>query len=251
MRIYKSRRNYWSCSKFADWLSSVLKLSPKYSESSNNWSAVFEDSTPPQLVEDTLDAIQNVIMYPLDVLDSVRVYVRNRFITRTHLMDTKLTPGEWHELDDRLLCGMMESLVNFIEIEKASMQDWSDPLVDKPWWKKIKWLRFDDGRNPPQGIAYLDWEMTLTNDDTGLPSKQAQSALEQWTIYNWWKNIRPLRPEVLDVTGYMEFRHTEHKTDEIKLGQILDEIQQLEADREAEDQEMMIRLIKIRQHLWT
>jgi hypothetical protein len=249
MIIYKTRRNYWSCSRPVDWLVSLLKLDPSKVKTQKSWDTVFDDSDSPNRVEVVVDAIQNIVMFPLDVIDSVRVYCANRFATRTHLLDTKLTPGQWHELDDRLLHGMMEAFVDFIEIEKASMQAWSSDTHSPRWKKYIPWAR--PIRSPELGISHLIWEMTLVDEENNTPSKQALGAQEQWAIYNWWKNIRPLRPEILDITGYMTFRPSDSNADQNKLGQILDNIAQLEKDMEAEDQDMMIRLIKVRQQLWT
>ncbi len=197
--------------------------------------------------------------FPHDVVDTLRIYFRNRFITRTHLIDTKLPTGSWHETDDRLLHGMFELLVDFIEIEKAGMHEWSK--------NKQGFSLSLKKRSADNGIAYLKWEMGLLRENMDgteevVLSKQAEMAAEQWFLYNWWKNERPNRSDILNDTGYTQF-NDEVYTDDVwldkqltnqqreKLKEIMQVVYEMEEAREQEDEEMLIRLIKIRRSLWT
>jgi hypothetical protein len=114
--------------------------------------------------------------------------------------------------------------------------------------------------------------MTLTNTDWcepddpeyGKPTGQAIRAKEIKELYVWWTTVYPNRPDPHDAGGwsaYCEQRRLagqdmldfEDRTDEEREAsrQALDATQAIEDKYNQEDEEMMIRLIKIRQSLWT
>jgi hypothetical protein len=112
--------------------------------------------------------------------------------------------------------------------------------------------------------------MTLTNaefieeGEKEEPTYQAKAAKEILELYTWWKEIYPARPDVHDASGwtaYCEMRRekgykffdmedkSEEEAEMCKTA--LDKSQELELQYAKEDEEMMIRLIKIRESLWT
>ncbi len=142
-----------------------------------------------------------------------------------------------------------------------------------PWYRR-SWLRLRTWRSPEAGLAYLDWASGLKLDsgwgvepgsaDYGEPTHQALAAREIKELYMWWTQVYPNRPDVYDASGwsaYCERRRAlgydildlEEKTpaeaDECKTA--LDRSNEIEAAYEAEDEAMMIRLIRIRDSLWT
>jgi hypothetical protein len=144
---------------------------------------------------------------------------------------------------------------------------------DVPWYRR-SWLRLRTWRSPAAGLAYLDWASSLKLDlnwgvdtghpDYGQPTHQALAAREIKELYMWWKEVYPHRPDVYDASGwtaYCERRRSlgydlldlEDKTpaeaDECKTA--LDKTHEIEEAYEAEDEAMMIRLIRIRNNLWT
>ena len=230
--------------------------------------------------EEFLDKLQNLINYPYDKLCDARYYLYNRFIDKKHYLKTGLKPGQWHEMDTRLLHGMFTELVDFIEIEKA----WDRVIWDKeaqgkfhtPWWRKgARLLRWKPWRCPEAGIGRLKWEMTLKHDYEWLPEgereqqpgydtlpPQAVGAKEVFELYTWWKTARPSRPDPYDVSGwndYNEKRHIDNESlfdnqsgeEKAESRAILDKINAMEKAYAEEDEAMMIRLIKLRHLLRT
>jgi len=121
MRIHKFRSNYWSCSKFADWVRGEKKPSALTLEEwddwrdnqrkSNNWRYWFADKL--------LNKLQNFFNFPRDVYYSIKTYIDNRFVTKTHYLKTGLEPGHYYELDHRIINGLFNELVAFVEEEQA------------------------------------------------------------------------------------------------------------------------------------
>ena len=266
MRFYRHRSNYWSCSDFASWVLSLVDVVKPQAETSEGWKCwrnltLSAHPVVYTLVEEWLDALQDIVMFPYDVYDSIRTYIRNRFITKTHLIPTGLVPGEWHETDERMLHGMFELLVDFIEIEKAHMHRWCKPSTEKPWYLKWRFLRWGEHRSVEDGLAYLDWEMKLVEQDGEHFTHQAQAAETQYELYNWWKNIRPNRPDPYEVTGWnalndtlpdiMCWDATNNSEERRQLNLLSLKVHELEERWEKEDEEMLLKLVKIRRSLWT
>ncbi len=197
---------------------------------------------------------------------SLRHYIRYRFIDRYHVINTGLKPG-YHDVDARLLNGSFSLIVDFVEVELAWMHVVFDNTARKefsyPWWS-LGWTRFKSFRNPDAGLAHLKWEMTLDNEN--LPSHernpiQAATAREIWELYHWWKYIRPKRSDPFESSGlneWFEGRSLEDvfdgemsADDRKKERDMLNLSHEIEASYEQEDQEMLIRLVKIRKSLWT
>jgi hypothetical protein len=199
----------------------------------------------------------------VDPFHNISYYIRNRWHRQTHVLRTGFKPGTYHDLRERLLYGCMESLVDFIEVEKA-------------WMAYIcatdnEVVKLDRGRSAEAGLKYLEWEMSLDDpslSDTERSDTQASCAREQFAIYNWWKNIRPNRPDPYEASGWDAFSEREREQgidglsfmDERKprdperdniVGPMLDQIHAIEMAQDAEDEEMLIRLMKIRLSLWT
>jgi len=265
MNFYRYRKNYWSCSQFANWILSLVKVQKPEAETTQGWK-LWKNTTIAAhpwiytLVEDWLDNIQDVVYFPYDVYDNIRLYLRNRFITRSHLINTKLKPGQWHETDEKLLHGMFELLVDFVEIEKAHMHNWCKPYQEKPWYLRWRSLRWGVNRSRENGLAYLDWEKTLTDDGRHFTT-QALAAYEQEALYLWWKDVRPNRPDPYDITGWTayndklgptEFLDRELNDEDSKeMHRLSQKVWDLEESWNEEDEQMLTRLIKLRRTLWT
>lgn len=210
--------------------------------------------------------------YAVDPVVNFRYAIRHRFFDRYNVIHTGLKPG-YYDADIRMLNGMFNLLVDFIEIEKAWMHVVFDDTEHKkrnhPWWSK-GWTRFKSFRDPDAGLAHLNWEIGLGDPD--LPeheqsSSQAADAKEELELYNWWKYIRPNRPDAYDSSGWsaycatrrsksndtLDFLDHEDESDEERenVNVMLDKIRKIEQDYDNEDQEMLIRLIKIRKGMWT
>lgn len=274
-------RNYWTCSKFADWLRGTPKLYAGTGEEWDQWTSNAKRTNPLRywMAETALGKLDDAFHWLPERINDVRYYLNNRFSSRTHtLTSSSLERGKWHEFETRLLHCSFDELVNFVEIEKAWIHVcWNDEARAKfntPWWRKNWWGRWlVQWRCPESGIEYLKWEMSLKNTEWvdpadpeyGLPTPQAVAAKEQWALYYWWKHVRPLRVDPHDYSGWTA--HCEQERDEgksilsscntrtpeeeQKIRKMLDMCSRLEENYAKEDEEMLIRLVKIRQHLWT
>jgi len=274
------RSQYWSCTKFADYIRGTAKLSAGTSKEWDEWhtTAKMRHNFRYWLAEEALDAIQNFINYPANRLNDVRYYINNRWVSRSHALTAHprdIKPGQWQDVGWRFLPCLFNELVDFVEIEQAwHTCMWDDEARKKynpPWWRS-GWLRWRTWRCPEAGIAYLDWAATLTNKDfieegeKEEPTYQAKAAQEIKELYLWWTQTYRNRPDPYDASGwtaYCELSRLQNNgklsldcdKDSPELKKIADlaseELRKIEAAYEAEDEAMMIRLIKIRNSLWT
>lgn len=257
MKLYRYRARYWNLSKLGNWILSLGGITRPSAETHEGWSKWKRESkaTSPILfyiVEELLSDIQNICMFPYDVYANIRSYIRNRYIDKLQYLDTKLKPGQYYEISKRMLHGMFETLVDFVEVEKAQM------------YQAFTLELEDTYRSREDGLAHLAWEKELTNEGDRHYTEQAISAQEQEALYLWWKDIRPNRPDPWDVSGYNAFYDKRKDTlEDDWLGVTLSEsdnqeqrrlfkvIGQIEEKYEDEDTEMLIRVIQIRRNLWT
>ena len=273
------RYNYWSCTKFADWIRGAPKLKYGTGEEWVNWENDAKAYHPFRywLAEEGLTAIQNFIMLPITKIYDIKYYINNRFITRTHCISASpddIKPGSWCDVGNRFLPCLFNELVDFVEIELAWWHiAWDDNAKEKykaPFYAK-GWFRWRTWRCREAGLDNLNWQMSLTHSEDyckdepyyNKPTSQAIRAKEIFDLYNWWTIKRPARHDPYQVSGFSahcdKMRNKygglgSNKKDiqEIAEGDIAHTmLTMLEEKYEAEDEEMMIRLIKIRHGLWT
>ena len=111
-----------------------------------------------------------------------------------------------------------------------------------------------------------DWGVEETSPDHGKPTSQAERAREIKELYTWWTTIYRNRPDPHDASGWSDYCEasrianggkmswsSKDKTPELQ--EMSDKshalLQEIETAYEAEDEQMMIRLIKARDGLWT
>jgi len=273
---------YWSCSPFADWVRGTKKLSAGTSEEWDEWTtaAQMKHNFRYWLAEEGLSHLQDFVTWPIRKLYDIKYYINNRWVTRTHALTAHardIKPGEWQDVGNRFLPCLFNELVDFVEIETAwshiawgSKEDrakYNPPFYASGWWRWRTW------RCPQAGLDHLDWAMTLTNEEwleegkkhEAVPTGQALSAKEMKELYTWWTVTYRNRPDAHDASGWSAYCEASRianggklsfggdKTPELK--EMSDKahklLQEIEAAYEAEDEEMMIRLIKIRHGLWT
>lgn len=275
------RSNYWSCSKFADWVRGIKKGGAKTGRGWREWEQEGKRLHPVRywIAEEALDAVQNFIWWPVDKIHDVKYYINNRWVTRTHSLTAHprdIKPGQWRDVGNRFLPCLFNELVDFVEIETAwSHIAWSDKEAkakyNAPFWA-TGWFRWRVWRCPQAGLDHLDWAMTLTNEEwleegekhKAEPTSQALAAREIKELYTWWTEVYPKRPDPHDAGGWTaycdmkresgaHFLDLEDRTpEEAEMSKIaLDKTHEIEQAYEAEDEAMMIRLIKVRQSLWT
>lgn len=264
------RTSYWSSSKIGNWIRGT-----EYPEhaSSQGWDAIsaIAKATHPVrywIAETLLDKIQDVVMFPQDKYYDIKYYIDNRWVTKTHALtahpkDIKL--GEWCDLGYRFLPCMFNELVNFVEIELAwSFIRWDNENAKAKYNYPNYWFgHFRDWRCKQAGLDYLQWASTISysNSENKVPqlSQQALVAIELAKLYTWWTEERPNRVDPSDVSGINEFYDNDKgdifrdrpPEEDAKLKSMREIEYDIEQRYQIEDTEMMIRLIKIRDGLWT
>jgi len=146
--------------------------------------------------------------------------IRNGLFRRYDLIRTGLPKTSWCDKDYLMLYGMMSLLVDYVEKEEC--------------------------------FENLDWDCTPDH-------KNAANEIKE--IYDWWKNYK-IREE--QISSQLDTWHDEFskrsgdgigKFNNSKASDKEDieseKLHKMEADLFKEEDEMLIRLIKIRHYLWT
>lgn len=273
------RSHYWTCSKFADWIRGTTKLKCGTSEEWHDWEVRAKAAYPVRwwIAEEGLDYAQQFVYYIPDKLNDVRYYINNRWVSNTHALTAHardIPRGQWRDVGNRFLPCLFNELVDFVEVEQA----WHHVLWDEearkkhsvPWWRS-GWLRWRTWRCPEAGIEHLKWAMTLTNKDfieegeTPELTYQAKAAKEILELYTWWTVTYRNRPDPYEASGWSAVCEAQREANGGKLSfsspkdPVLKKasdkahklLQKIEKAYEKEDEEMMIRLIKVRESLWT
>ena len=205
-------------------------------------------------------------------------YIRHRLFDRYHIVDTGLKPG-YYDTSDRILHSCFNLLKDYVEIELS----WKTMVFDESAKKKYALPFFSNGffriknyRNRAAGMDHLQWEKGLINDESmgynpsdsayGTSTDQAIRAIEIEELYLWWTEIRQCRKESYEESGYDDFcnrmrSNGKHllwtknslltEEEKIELDVTLKKSQDIEIRNSKEDEDMLIRLIKIREGLWT
>jgi hypothetical protein len=275
------RSHYWTCSKFADWLRGTTKLKCGTSEEWHEWEERAKSAYPIRwwLAEEGLDYVQQFVYYIPDKLNDVRYYINNRWVSKSHALTADprdIRPGSWSDVGNRFLPCLFKELVDFVEVEQAwHYVMWNDEerkKFDVPWYRS-GWLRWRTWRCPEAGMAYLNWASTLTNEEfleedkkhEAVPTYQAKAAKEIIELYTWWTVTYRNRPDPYEASGWTAACEAQRaanggslsfstpkdpvlKKAQDKAHKLL---QKMEKDYADEEEKMMIRLIKIRESLWT
>lgn len=275
------KSNYWSCSKFADWIRGTPTLPSGTAQEWNAWKkSAKKNPFRYWLAEELLDHIQNFFSWPKNCLITLRCYCGNRWVSKTHVLASRLKPGQWHDFDTRLLHSAFDSLVDFVEIEQAwhhvICSDEAYKKYRRPWYRRL--FRLQQWRNSEAGLEYLKWATSLKHDedwvnkndpDFGKPTNQALAAEETIALYKWWKEDRPKRLDPMEASGWSDYcderrnkakeqdndlwldfedETDEEKTRSHKIHAICNK---MEREQDEEDTKMLIRLVKLRKNLWT
>jgi hypothetical protein len=114
-------------------------------------------------------------------------------------------------------------------------------------------------------LTNSDWA-TPDHPDYNKPTPQAERAREIKELYVWWTDTYRNRPDPHDASGWTEYCKasrianngkfnwaTQDKSPELKKMSNKSHklLQKIEAAYEAEDEAMLIRLVRIRNSLWT
>jgi hypothetical protein len=275
------RNHYWTCSKFADWLRGTKKLGAGTAEQWDEWTATaqMKHNFRYWLAEEGLDILQKIVYWPTDTLYSIKYYINNRWVTRTHSLTAHardIKPGQWCDVGNRFLPCLFNELQDFVEVELAwwhiAWDDEARKQFEAPWYAR-GWFRWRTWRSAECGLANLEWQRKLVHDDEYCkdekyymkPTPQAVKAQEILDLYTWWTVTYRNRPDPYEVSGWTAACEAQREANGGKLSwntpkdPVLKKaqntahklLQKIEADYEKEDEQMMIRLIRVRHGLWT
>jgi hypothetical protein len=277
-----STPHYWSCSKFADWVRGTPKLGAGTSEQWDEWGRKAQGYSKIRywLAEEGLDYVSNVVYWIPDTLHSIKYYINNRWVSRTHSLTAHvkdIKPGHWCDVGNRFLPCLFNELVDFVEVELAwwhiAWDDEARKQFQAPWYAR-GWFRWRTWRNAECGLANLEWQRNLrwTEDEVGKDFKdlgeltpQAVKAQEILDLYTWWTTTYRNRLDPYEASGWTAACEAQREANGGKISWGIPKdpvfkkaqtkahklLQKIEADYEAEDEAMMIRLIKVRHGLWT
>ncbi len=275
------RNHYWTCSKFADWIRGTTKGGAKTAEGWDEWEKRAKAAYPIRwwIAEEGLDILQKIVYWPTDKLYAIKYYINNRWVTRTHSLTAHsrdIKPGQWQDVGNRFLPCLFNELQDFVEVELAWWHiAWADKdeksKYNAPFWA-TGWFRWRTWRCPQAGLDNLKWQSELVwqpeeceegSPNVGKPTYQAEKALEILALYKWWTEVYRNRPDPHDASGWSEYCDrkreqgghflAEPKDPELRAfgDTALMKTREIEEAYEKEDEEMLIRLIKIRGSLWT
>ena len=274
--------NYWSCSKFADWVRGTNKLSMGTSEEWDEWTtaAQMKHNFRYWLAEEGLSYLQDFVTWPIRKIYAAKYYVNNRYISRTHSLTAHpkdIRPGDWCDVGNRFLPCLFNELVDFVEVELAWWHlAWAEKEERKkynaPWWR-FGWWNVRMWRCPQAGLDNLEWQRKLIHDEEYCkdepyymkPTPQAVKAQEILDLYKWWTETYRNRPDPYEASGWTAACEAQRLANGGKLSwstpkdPVLKKqsdkahklLRKIEAAYEKEDEAMMIRLIKVRHGLWT
>lgn len=196
MKFYKrGRYTYWSN---AEIFSRFIPKRSAFTLKNLKEFDTFIAETPK--LERVIDKLQDIILFPSDLMYSVKIYIKNSK-GNSHVLDGGLKKGEWHDLVYRIPVCLFYELEKYIEQEKG--------LETHEWEMKLTYNE--------------DWGVESDNLKYGTLTPQALAAIEQNEVYEWWKTNKDRKD--------VDF---ENEEDYLK-----------------QEEDMLIRLIRVRNSLWT
>ena len=241
-----------------------MSFNPPGALTSDGWNSFNEEFYLNAPIRYWLDNdFKKIFIYPVKwKYQEITYWFRYRIYDRYHIVKTGLPPG-YSEVDNTMLHVNFNLLKDFVEIQQATREYWSDD-VSKTWCEQhMPFYRvFYPFRRPDLGIKHLEWATTL--DDPSLPPyeqsvQQAKHAREVLILYKWWVEGRPGRvaveihhptnsgKSITDIFSSKFKNSPEYR----KYRDDLDKSAKQEERWDNEDDKMLVRLMKIRRGLWT
>jgi len=160
-------------------------------------------------------------------LYDIKFKFKNRFITKSFLIDTKLDKNVWHDTDYRMLYGNMQLLVEFVEKEKPfDIVDYDSCEYDR----KVKETIIK---------IYTWWK--------NYPRRQNEIS----AILDRWCESRQKDCPIKNNNSVDAFIANLNCPSSIQTNQISKELDDAENKLLQEEDEMLNELITIRKSLWT
>jgi len=171
------------------------------------------------------------------------------FGLKLHLIRTGLPPYPWYEVDTRMLYGMMNMAKWFVEndMRHNDYEEWERDLKENREGLDEETLNLHIEMNRQQRDA--DFEiLSIVNwwEDYENRRQEISDALTEWANYNRsFLNDGKFHITFLDATNQMNDEEREHAKD------LHDKLRNLEEELQKEEEEYLIRLIKVRECMWS
>ena len=213
-------------------------------------------------LDDIVWSIQDFFYPVLRTYDNVKYWFKYRTTTKHHVVNTGLKPG-WYDTDTRILNANFQMLCDYVEVECAWMyyafrceKGLKHPT---PWYKRP----FTQFRSKELGIKSLELDI---NEGKHPPTVEGSKKILK--LYKWWNEERPNRPdpwqrvntlsEKEDWTSPFVKKQNKDGTIEFVMKEQSPQMKRAvkaasikESQQYEEDTKMLIKLMKIRDSLWT
>lgn len=213
------------------------------------------------LVEDFYEDLIMTVRRPLEWFYKINFFVYNQWVIKDYCLDTGLERKYSYDLEEKILHGLFNGLVKYVEIDLA----WKNVAYDRearkqlnPPWYATSRLSIKPWRSAKAGLDYLRWGINLgvegSDEDRLMNAKQAQNAQDIFDLYTWWTVTRPNRPDPYKASGWEELDMLDvldgeqYASDKFK--EVWECCDQLESSFYEEDNQMLHKLISIRKGLW-
>lgn len=238
IHFHRKYRNHWSLSKLSKFIRKLVGLENPGTLSAEGWAQHEKQSkqTAPffnWLTNEFFDKVQDVVMFLPDCIYSVNVFYRN-WKDKSHVLEGGFEVGQWVDRCTRFNTCLFYELEKFIEKEKG---------LDTLAWEKT--LVYDES-----------WGCEKGHENYGKSTHQALAAMEQEAIYNFWKSHK--NRDLYEESGWSAICEDKYEKGDCLLNnqsqqekEVLEKLSLLEKEYDEQETEMLIRLIKIRNYLWT
>lgn len=250
---------------FLEWLEKKCYPDKPLFASAETWSEWHEFERTKPICNFCVNTVPDFIKYKIiKRINNVKYWFLYRFFNehKYQLIDTGLKPG-YYDVDTRMFHGIFNLMKEFCEHEQP-YHDWC--WLDEPKEK------FKPGKEAALKSFAWQKDLVYTEDEIfrdeykhliGQPTPQALNATELEKIYLWWVDIFHNRKDPYEVfkDEYFSNLVKEKNTmkafcerppeEQEKYNEISKKRDELEKQYADEDEEMLLRLIKIRKSLWT
>ncbi len=234
--------SYWCNSNFADILRGTTKLKYGTDVEWRKWNIMAKQSHPFRywLTETVLDKIDTAVHWPYNSYRDFMYYIRFRFVRKTHSMSTNELKGHYNSFESKLFLCLFNELIDFVEIDCAAQEN-RESRSKLPFFKY-----FIVNRDPNAGIEYLKWMI----ENNPHKAKETRTIIE---LYNWFKHSRATRKD-----PYADLHQFETAEDFLStlfnadpaLADLRSAAYNLSNQYIQEDDEMLLKLISIKEEIW-
>lgn len=241
--------SYWCNSKFADVLRGTTKLDYGTDAEWNKWHITAKQQHPIRywLAEVALDKLDDAVHYPVRAFDRFLYYLKYRFVRKSHALTARSLRGQYTTYGGKIFTCIFEEFANFIEIDCASQIREDLTLFERlPIIRRIIVIR-----DPVAGLEHCKWSAEVNQNDHG---RAMLTAIE---LYKWWTLDYQKRKD-----PYEEWHayQDQFRDDSINLYPMIKMDAEANRLRTAaialqqryiqEDNEALLKLLSIREHLW-